>query len=139
VKRRDTTDRVVFAAVLAGILGAGFVWWIARDPLSTAQPVSDDPKALRAAYEALETVGMALERHRQDHGDYPGTLASLVPNYLKQLPPDPFQPSTTLGYASPPGNPSGRILYSFGPDRLDQGGSPLDPVTGKGDLPYPVR
>lgn len=34
-------------------------------------------------------LGVALRRHRLDHGSYPGDLAALVPAYLARLPIDP--------------------------------------------------
>ncbi len=139
--RRESTDRTLWLAVLAGVLAAAAALWVLRDgdqsPPSPAP--DDDPRALAEAYSALETIGLALERHREEAGSYPDELAGLVPRYLARLPADPFRPDAPPAYAGPPGNPEGRILYSLGPDGIDQGGAPLDPVTKRGDLPYLVR
>jgi hypothetical protein len=132
----------VIALIVALCLAAGWFGWAERRSRSSSQPPQpdDDPATLRAAYEALEEIGIALERHRAERGTFPDELTALVPEYLEALPGDPFDGSgATLKYVSPPGNPEGRILYSLGPDGIDQGGSPRDPITAAGDLPYPVR
>ena len=143
MSRRGVVDRVAAVALLVGVLGAAG-WVVAprgcADGPRVGRASHTDPQTLRAAYEAIEVTGLALEGHRRDTGRYPDGLDSLVPNYLRRLPNDPFRaPHGPLGYVSPPGNPDGRILYSVGPDGLDQGGSPLDPITRQGDLAYPVR
>ena len=46
--------------------------------------------AWRTAYQRLVYLALALAAYRSDHGAFPASLASLVPNYLRQLPHDPF-------------------------------------------------
>lgn len=53
----------------------------------------------------------------------PGSLQALVPKYLQRLPSDPF--SGSLMVYRPAG--TNWLLYSLGPDRVDDGGKP----TGK--------
>ena len=73
----------------------------------------------------------ALRAYRLDHGSYPSTLADLVPTYLRGMPVDPFSPGSPLAYRK---TPKSFILYSIGPDIVDDGGKP---ATGKrsGDNP----
>ncbi len=93
--------------------------------------------ALVRAFDALESVGLALEEFRAAQGRYPDRLEELVPDVLAELPRDPFDPAGgPLRY----GHAEGAVLlYSLGPDRLDQRGTPRDPATGAGDLPLVVR
>jgi len=96
---------------------------------------AQDP--LLDAFGALEEVGLALEEFRAAHGQYPETLQELVPSVLQSLPVDPFDPDGgLLRYGRAEGMV---VLYSLGPDQLDQRGSPRDPSTGAGDLPLVVR
>ncbi len=115
------------ALILAGLA----LGWSLRPP--PADRVAGD------AWRALELTGEALEAFSAVEGRYPDDLEELVPRELPRLPDDPWARGGPLQYAAPPGNPDGRVLYSVGPDRLDQRGLPRDPITGAGDLVYPVR
>jgi len=101
----------------------------------------DDRRGLLvAAYQALETTGLALEAYRAREGGYPDSLDALVPTLLPSLPDDPFDPKGgALVYVVSKEGAGGRLLYSRGPDQLDQRGLPLDPLTRTGDLLYPVE
>ncbi len=124
------TGRRLIAIVGVAILALGIAWAASRPrPQQRAQ----------RAWRALEHTGEALEAFAAREGRYPDDLAALVPRELPRLPPDPWAPQQPLRYVAPPGNPDGRILYSLGPDGLDQRGTPRDPITGDGDLVYPVR
>jgi hypothetical protein len=64
-------------------------------------------------------VAVAIERHRLDHnGALPADLASLVPQYLKEVPLDPYD-GQPIRYAQ---RPKGYVVYSVGVDRRDDGG-----------------
>lgn len=98
------------------------------------------PEPLHAAYAALESTGLALEAYRAREGEYPAQLSDLLAQDLDALPGDPFDPAGgPLRYSAPAANPDGRLLYSLGPDRVDQRGMPRDPLTREGDLTLPVR
>lgn len=76
---------------------------------------------------------IALERHRIARGRYPETLDALVPEFLAELPIDPWD-GRPLKYrpADPAKDPHGRsfILYSVGIDGVDDGGKVLpDPAS----------
>lgn len=81
---------------------------------------------LNDAENALLMVSFALRAYRVQHGTYPKTLQSLVPQYLKAIPDDPFALSGPLRYKLT--GPT-CILYSVGPDGKDNGGKPIfDPA-----------
>jgi hypothetical protein len=72
---------------------------------------------LKATVRAVITA-LALERARLAHGQLPGTLDALVPQFLDRIPADPYN-SQPLRYKK---LPKGYVVYSLGPDGRDQGG-----------------
>jgi hypothetical protein len=68
---------------------------------------------LRCAY-----VGLAVERYRQAHHRWPDSLAALAPEFLHDLPSDPYNGSP-LKYRR---LDDGVVIYSVGPDGQDDGG-----------------
>jgi hypothetical protein len=64
-------------------------------------------------------VAIAAERFRLAYGRWPKDLAELVPEFLKQVPFDPYdgQPLRMRAVAD------GLAIYSIGPDRVDNGGA----------------
>ncbi|HLJ55374.1 MAG TPA: hypothetical protein VKT77_10070 [Chthonomonadaceae bacterium] len=114
-----------------------------------------DIAASRTELVLLETA-FALRAYRLEHHALPDRLDRLVPRYLPAVPEDPFRPGHPLGYrnrviAARIGGGTERlfpVLYSVGPDGIDDGGSPIDAKSapGKpspwyhatsGDLPSP--
>jgi hypothetical protein len=71
---------------------------------------------------ALWLVSLALRAYRLENGAYPAQLKELAPRYLKQVPADPFGGGEALRYRKQ-GNTY--VLYSIGPDAIDNGGRPL--------------
>jgi hypothetical protein len=68
----------------------------------------------------LAGTALAIRLYQVDQGRRPQTLGDLVPNYLPEIPLDPFaEDGSAIGYA-PEGRPA--ILYSVGPDGVDDGG-----------------
>jgi len=63
-------------------------------------------------------VAVAAERHRLRHGTWPALLAEIVPEFLPALPADPFD-GQPLRYKR---LPEGIVIYSVGPDGVDDGG-----------------
>jgi hypothetical protein len=63
-------------------------------------------------------VAVAAERYRLKHGDWPASPAQLVPTFLPDLPVDPFD-GKSLRYKW---LPDGIVVYSVGPDGVDDGG-----------------
>ncbi len=64
---------------------------------------------------------LALRAFRIDEGLYPDSLYDLVPRYLARIPSDPFGISGPLRYKL---NGDEYVLYSVGPDGVDDGGRP---------------
>ena len=69
----------------------------------------------------LSLCELALRQYRLKHGLEPKKLADLVPDYLPAVPTDPFS-GRPLIYRP---TASGYQLYSVGPDRVDDGGKPM--------------
>ena len=63
-------------------------------------------------------TGLALERYRAAKGGYPTALADLAPDFLKEVPPDPFTAKPLL-YRPEPG---GAIIYNVGKNQTDDSG-----------------
>jgi hypothetical protein len=84
----------------------------------------------------LMLVGLALGEFRIQRGAYPKTLNELKPDFLKQIPVDPYAEKPLLYQL----RPNGFVVYSLGPNRKDDGGSPLKsgPVQDEGDLIFEV-
>jgi len=81
----------------------------------------------------LLMTACALRAYKLDHGGYPASLSLLVPAYLHAIPLDPFTASSPLTYRLTPSPFQGEgrgevsaeksyILYSVGPDTIDNGG-----------------
>jgi hypothetical protein len=106
---------------------------------------------------------LALRAWQLEHdGQWPDRLQDLVPSELDRLPDDPYKPGQPFGYVgsstdalqvvgslnwllgTPPGpSPRGMpviVLYSIGPDAVDQRGSIVLPRNqiGQGDIVYPL-
>ena len=69
----------------------------------------------------LEQAGLAvaLERFRLSRGEYPSALAELVPDFLPEVPRDIYSGQPFRYHQTEAGS---FVLYSFGPDRHDDGG-----------------
>jgi len=133
--RASSLSRAVVACLLAAVLATGVMLLNRPDPTGDADTLAAN---LGIAYRNLELAGTALERYHHEHGAYPDSLDELIPKYLKELPQDPFEKnSRSLRYLVPMAT-GHRLLYSVGPDSEDQGGRPRDPLSGRGDLIYPV-
>jgi hypothetical protein len=71
-------------------------------------------------------VALAAERYRQKRGNWPQSLADLVPKHLSAVPLDPFD-GKPLRYRR---TDTGAIIYSTGEDAHDDGGDPRQPPNG---------
>ncbi len=72
-------------------------------------------------------VAIAAERFRIDRGRFPEAAAELVPNYLDELPADPFdgQPIRFIHIED------GIVAYTIGDDRIDDGGAVQSRTEGR--------
>jgi hypothetical protein len=76
--------------------------------------------ARRGRQATLEAL-LAAQAYRRDHGEFPQSLAQLVPNYLAAVPVDPCNPvGGPLLYRRD--EPTKAIIWSMGDDRTDGGG-----------------
>ncbi len=85
----------------------------------------------------LATVAVEVEKYFLKHGHYPETLQGLAP-FL-----DPYSPNGQWCYLPPSGNRLRPVIYSIGPDRVDDGGVPEPKKKNQGDIvwqytPVPV-
>lgn len=90
---------------------------------------------LDKASHAAAWAGIAVDRYRLDHGTFPTSLDALVPQYLDEVPLDPFD-NRPLRFRIHGGE---ALIYSIGPDGKDDGGTPFDPKMETGDLVFTVK
>jgi hypothetical protein len=84
------------------------------------------------AKEACARVAVAMTRFRLDHGAFPNRLAELVPQYLVSIPTDPFS-GKPLRLAVKKDH---RIVYSLGPDGVDDRGVDIHGKDERGDVVF---
>lgn len=73
-------------------------------------------------------LGLAAERFRMNTGRLPVSLDELVPDYVDEIPTDPFD-GTPMHFAQ---TDNGIVIYSIDLDLIDDGGL----VEGQNELPY---
>lgn len=92
--------------------------------LSTMQAALQSFDRIRIDRDGLRVL-IALERYRLRHGDYPDSLAQLLPDCIDRLPSDPWS-GLPFGYVrvDPARDHLGRsfLLYSVGADGTDDAG-----------------
>jgi hypothetical protein len=94
---------------------------MAIDKLGTSESTTIGIIMDYRASEKLATVAMALRLYRMDHnGEWPASLAALVPKYLAEVPIDPFDGKPIRYRAA--GDDS--IIWSVGFNLVDDGGKP---------------
>jgi hypothetical protein len=87
------------------------------------------------AYQRSAAVAMALERYRKDRGNWPGSLAGLVPKYLEKVPLDPFD-GKPLRFGT---FDKGVVIYSVGSDGVDNGGHVERDTIGEEGMDFGFR
>lgn len=95
-------------------------FWEARHMRRAAKERHD----LAAAHLRLLAAELALRAYRCGQGQGPRNLLQLVPKYLPHLPTDPFS-DKPLVYRP---NGTNWMLYSLGPDRVDDDGKPVGKI-----------
>ncbi len=71
----------------------------------------------------MAQTALAIERYRLEHDRLPSTLEALVPMYLEEVLPDPYD-GQPLRYRTLEG---GYLLYSIYRNRVDDGGADPTP------------
>jgi hypothetical protein len=101
------------------------------------------PAAYKVAFAALDgdatralvRLAVAATAFKAKHGKYPEKLAGLVPDFLAEVPPDPYD-GRPIRLRPEDG---GLVLYSIGRDRKDDGGRAWDDEKKEGDLVFRLR
>lgn len=100
---------------------------IPRNAVIEAYAISAEQARLKAtvndAQDGMLQTALALQAFRGEHGAYPAALAELTPGYMASSIADPFGRGQPLGYRR---TGSTFVLYSVGPDGVDDGGRPID-------------
>jgi HEAT repeat protein len=99
-----------------------------------SRPDAETEKQVERTQADLDSLSIAMQAHLIDTNAYPERLYQLTTPvaYLSVLPEDPFATSDTqkLIRWKPDAKPA-PLLYSIGPDRMDQGGAVVyDPTNG---------
>jgi hypothetical protein len=105
------------------------VWWEWRREMQYAKWKYKNV----VARERLLAAELALRCYQSERGLPPARLGELATNYLSHVPEDPFSGKPLIYRAQG----TNWLLYSVGPDGVDDGGTPVGPVVGsesKGDL-----
>ena len=66
---------------------------------------------------------IAAERYERKHGKFPSSLHELVPDFLREVPEDPFAPQQPLQWKL---DDTSLFIYSVGPDLKDDGASSVE-------------
>jgi hypothetical protein len=77
-------------------------------------------------------LGVAVEKYRVGHGRLPARLEDLTPELIPVVPLDPFDGKPMRMRRTE----HGLVVYSIGPDGIDNGGTPIPPIQKSGQ-PYP--
>jgi len=89
---------------------------------------------------SLLAASLALRAYKLEKRAYPSNLVELIPDYLERIPKDPFDARKALHYKNEQTN---YVLYSLGPDRVDNGGTESTDrffdTNQKGDIRLKVR
>ncbi|HET6575074.1 MAG TPA: hypothetical protein VFG68_15815 [Fimbriiglobus sp.] len=101
------------------------------------------PAAYRVLYAALDgdatrglaRLALAATAYKAKHGKHPEKLSELVPEFIAEVPPDPYD-GRPLRLKRTDG---GLVLYSVGRDRKDDGGRPMDEEKHEGDLVFRLK
>jgi hypothetical protein len=101
-------------------------WWQLRHPLQKAET----KHRIIMAHERLLAGELALSCYQSEQGRVAARLDDLVTNYLSRVPQDPFS-GRPLIYRAQGTN---WLLYSVGPDGVDDGGIPMGVGSTKGDI-----
>ncbi|MFO0819601.1 MAG: hypothetical protein U1A77_16760 [Pirellulales bacterium] len=90
-----------------------------RLPQAQKQTIHNEQELRELAVSRLLTVDLALRCHHHRYSRFPGSLADLSSEFLTIMPDDPF---TTARFIYRPHDTS-FMLYSLGPDKMDDGGN----------------
>ena len=112
-----------------------------EEPMSGRKAANSSDEKLTATLDTLRGCAVAMNAHLIDTNSYPKTLDQMTTPvaFLSGLPEDPYATSGSLKtiHWKPDAKPA-PLLYSIGPDRIDQGGEiaydPTNGTTSSGDI-----
>jgi hypothetical protein len=84
------------------------------------------------AQHSVADIALAMCRYHVKNGKYPEKLDELAPGFIAFVPLDPFDGKPMRLKQTE----KEMIIYSIGPDGIDDGGTPLDQETRKGDITF---
>lgn len=113
---------------LPGVAGTGLQESLFTSLLNTSFARVIELSSRFQAQESCCVLALAMTRFRLDHHVFPAALQALIPGDLSAIPTDPFD-----GKPMKLAVRAGRwIIYSVGPDGIDNGGAEM--LNGKGDI-----
>lgn len=120
---------------LQGLFRRGATWLEARRAIRSVGHRHDQRRALLRMF----AIELALHAHRLEKGSLPESLADMKPEFLEEIPNDPFTGGPFVYRIT-----DSFELYSVGPDGVDDGGKAVargewDLRKPKGDVPTGVR
>jgi hypothetical protein len=80
-------------------------------------------------------LAVAVCRFRASHNRFPSNPSELVPDFIAAVPQDPFD-GKPLRMKKAEGK---LVVYSIGPDAIDNGGAPFDRQNRTGDIPFTIH
>lgn len=98
-------------------------YWLALETLTAWDTALGKAARMEVAREQI-VAAIALKRHELRHGHLPPTLDTLVPEFLTSTPHDWFA-DAAMSYR--PIDDKTFVLYSLGPNALDEGGDSRNP------------
>jgi hypothetical protein len=101
------------------------------------QPCCEGVARAGALHQALR-LGVATEKYQLHHGRLPARLEDLAPEFIPSVPTDPFDGKPMKMKRTK----RGLVVYSVGPDGIDNGGTPIPPPSigakQTGDITFEV-
>jgi len=118
VEKTRTLFSMLFVRTRSNWIGDYVCSVLAMPNLDVASNPMND---LNARFEILR-IAVALERYNNETKKYPENLEELVPQFLEEVPLDPFTKRKTLTYKIKPEEGTPYLVYSYGPNGKDDGG-----------------
>ncbi|MEO7715428.1 MAG: hypothetical protein ABIY70_04460 [Capsulimonas sp.] len=121
--------RYMDAAVVAARARRPIAPYATHTPRSLDDMVIIDVSEIQQKYNSDVTqnnfleLQLALRAYKFQHGSYPETLGALTPDLETAIPDDPFAPGKPFHYQK---TANSYVLYSVGPDGVDDGGKAID-------------
>ncbi len=107
---------------------------VTRQLAPAVAPCAETAARADAQHDVLR-LAVAVCRFRASRKRFPSAPSELVPGFIAAVPQDPFD-GKPLRMKKAEGK---LVVYSIGPDAIDNGGAPFDRQTRTGDIPFTIR